>query len=361
MVRLRRVGVWGVAALVGVALVMSGQTVRAASIIDDGWAVVDEAGVRAVEMQASIVNDGAAPQSYQVRFTVESCKAADLVKTSKKAQTTEPVWSVASTAATEAVSVPAKSSAVVTKRIPYEQMEGGGKAYRFQAELLDAAGQVVAHTAIAPRDVEFMPLPAARQSGTAPTALAGSTLGLVALQRARLGGAPAALQTASHDASVPSAVRQSLPEFPGGRGVMEGTHVAQRVGGQWVEHGTGTITLRCKGGGVMTLDYVYDSQGTSAATLMATAQASGTYTGPGDQGTFAVSVPSANAQITFAGNRTQTGTVVTRTRAEATGTFTGTIDGQTFTGVLTITKGTETLDLATGQGTHSFIVRFTTK
>ncbi len=349
---------WGIAALVGAALAVSCQLAGAASIVDQGWCVQADRTTRMVELQASVVNDAASAQSYQVRFTMESCDSNALAK-SHSPGAVAPVWSPAETAVTDAVSVPAGASTEFTKRLPYEKMMGRGKAYRFQAELLGAAGDVVAKTAISAREVPYVET-VAGLGGLGLASLTGGAAGLAALGP----GQPRTVEAEKQKGrgrGGHSLLDTGPVAFPSGQGTMEGTQTAQRVGGQWVEHGVGVIRVHCSGGGIMTLNYTYDSSGPNAAALSATAQGSGNYVAPNAKGTFPVTVSTASANMTFAGDRTQTGSVITRTHAQATGTFTATVGDQTFTGVLTISKGTETLDLATGQGTHSFAIRFTTR
>jgi hypothetical protein len=108
----------------------------------------------------------------------------------------------------------------------------------------------------------------------------------------------------------------------------------------------------------MQLDYTYTSRGPSAATLTANATASGRLVPPKGSPS-SVTISSSYAKMTSAGKRKQVGDLVTRTGSTATGTFTGTVGGEPWSGLITMTKGIQTLDLGTNAGTHTFSISFT--
>jgi hypothetical protein len=230
---------------------------------------------------------------------------------------------VSATSVRGEVLAPGKSALVVGE-LPYSPPVPGTE-FRYRAELVDRRNGAVVGTAA---------LSSAAKAASALLPAVG-VAGAVAAIAGRGGGAA----TAS------------------GAGTMVGEHEAQRAGDQWVEHGSGVIDVTTTMGR-MILNYQYDSTGPSAAELNATATATGELTTSGG-GVLAVTISSATAQMVVPGDREQTGSLIHRTGAVATGTFTGTVGGAPWSGLLTMTEGDQTLDLSTNAGAHQFNIRFT--
>jgi len=330
---------WGVVALAGVAWLAGVPAARAATLAGQGWKVTGEGVARVVQMQATVANEEAAAASYQVRFSLDAMDKQLLNETKKPSEAAGP-WTRVWSEVTDPVSIPGHSSAVFSKSMAYDKMGDGSKAYRFQAELVNSSQQVVAVTPLTSQGVPFGDQVAAGMTGAATlVAVAGGAGVLAVLQRGHGG-----------------IVDVHTGMIGQGTGTMTGTHTAHYSDGKWVEHGSGTITLHDADGGIMTLNYTYDSTGANAGVLVASATASGTLTTP--QGSSPVSVTTSRMQMTKAGARQKTGHVVTRTGCEASGTFSGTVGGRPASGTITLTAGTQTLDTTTGQGTHTFQVTF---
>jgi len=335
------------------------------SLADQGWRVVEQEGRRTVELCALVVNQSQLPLQYEVQFIVER---GELPLQTRRAgqpskegsQPPEPVWSAIKTTSVRGDPLAAGTSGLIKTSIPYDLLRQG-KAYRFRAELHDiSASAVVAGTTITCPESPF----------AAGAGLAGATV--ASLGSALAAGVPPAGATVRSlkglfpAASVPSGPAVGAPDVlvqalaPGsvsGSGHMVGTHESHRVGDQWVEHGSGTINVD-GAFGRMVLSYTYDSRGPSAATLTATAKGSGTLI-PRRGRPLPVQVTSAWAQMTAPGGRWQAGPIITRSGARATGTFSGTVGSQPWTGLLTMTEGIMRLNLVTNTGTHSFKIQFT--
>lgn len=315
------------------------------SLFDQGWRVQEREGKRVVEVQALVVNGSQLPVEYKVRFILESQEmpriGPDLLS-AKAAAPPAPAWSVVQTSIVPGGPLAPAAVEEASAALPYELL-APGKAYRFRAELVDAAsGDVVASEAIRPAGGRFGASRARASAETVrpPAVRPGASSTAV--------GVPADRQlVAAHDT-----------ETSCGSGTMSGTHTAVRLNGMWSEWGSGKITLLTNPAGIMKLDYQYTSTGDSAANLVAQATATGSWRRY-DGKVEPVTIASATANMTYAGDRQQDGHLVTRTNATATGTFTGTVGGKTWTGLLTITAGTQTLDLSSNTGSHSFEIQFT--
>jgi hypothetical protein len=72
-----------------------------------------------------------------------------------------------------------------------------------------------------------------------------------------------------------------------------------------------------------------------------------------------VVITTASARMTFPGARRSAGRVIYRSGSTATGTFSGTVAGKLWSGVLTMTNGEQTYNLDTGNGSHRFEVQLT--
>jgi hypothetical protein len=293
--------------------------------------MVTQEGKRKVELRALVVNESRFPLRYEVRFVVECAdRPAEGARSGNSSRedrrAAAPVWSVAHKVSVRGGPVAPGASELVKAVVPYELLEPG-KMCRYRATLANAAtGAVLASAVITSLE---MPL--------AASALAGAAF------MASAAGAANALTAEAGPASV--------------SGVMAGTHEARRVGNEWIERGSGTINV-AGALGRMILSYTYNSHGPSAASLTATATGSGTLTPP--HGTpMPVQIASATAQITAPGARQEEGAVITRSGAQATGTFSGTMGGRPWTGVLTMTDGVMTWSYITNTGTHRFNIRFT--
>jgi hypothetical protein len=277
-----------------------------------------------VELSVLVVNESQSPLSYEVRFIVESREHArsDQPKQAD-GRSTEPAWTILSTIPVRGGPIAPGASIPVKATVPQELL-AWGKEYRYRAELIDLSTGMVVGTAVLSSLAKTI-LPAVAAAGLAV-------------------GAVAALSGESSPSTS-------------GSGTMVGTHECQWVDGEWVEHGSGTIDVTTPQGR-MVLQYSYDSRGPSAAGLRATATATGQLTPP-QGGPLSVEITSASAQTTTSGAREQTGSLVRRTGAAAAGTFSGTVGGKPWAGVLTMTDGDMSLDLDSGTGDHSYTIRFT--
>jgi len=369
-----------------VGIVFGTGTARAAaeySVADQGWRIVEQAGERAVELRVLVVNASESPLQHEVRFIVERSElptqTARAGQPSKEgSQASEPIWSTINTTSVRGDPLAAGTSGLVKTTVPC-QLLGSGKAYRFRAELLDVStGGVLAATSITSLGSPFIGGAglASETSGNLDRPFVATTVPLgvntagpgsrsvangeplaVAVTGPRSPSAAAApLVGPASETSGLVAQAQSLARVSGS-GTMSGVHQARRVGGEWVEDGSGTIRIYSPQGS-MVLYYTYHSHGPSAATLTATATATGTYFQPKGPA-LPVKITSASAKMTFPGMRHQIGQVIRRTRATATGTFSGTVGGTPWNGSLQMTDGVQTLNLTTHTGSHSFDIQFT--
>lgn len=313
------------------------------SVQDQGWRLVELEGKRYVELSALVSNQSKEPLTYEVRFIVEvQIEEAKVKETAEPAvpaaeatAPAEPKWSLTKTISVRGGPLAAGSSEAVKTTFLYGELELG-KVYRFRVELVNAStGALLAGATL-----------------TAAKAAAAAAAGVTA-QAAALGAAAVVVATGA----LGGGEEHPAPFSVSGSGTMSGQHESHRESEAWVEHGSGTIDVTCPQGHLL-LDYTYDTQGPSAESLTAAATATGTLT-RADSSTLAVEVTSATAQITQPGTRQQVGQVITRTGATGTGTFSGTVGGSPWTGVLTLTEGVMTLDLDTNTGTHQFQIRFT--
>jgi hypothetical protein len=315
--------------------VASAASERAASpLVDQHWWIVGLDPQRTIQLHVLVANHTPDPLRYHVRFTAEWAETAALAAAASEAQgdsEAPPVTTV--WRPVQIVMVPGGPLAVgasdsVAEELPADILEAP-KAYRFRAELLDAeSGEVLAETFITKQD----------DRGAAWLPAAGLAAVLVG---------NAAGPGSSHD----------RPEPLTGSGTMVGTHEAQRVGSEWVEHGSGVITITGHNF-QMVIDYTYDSHGLNAASLSATGTGAGTITRPG-RPPVPVSITSATAAMAAAGDRHQSGSLVTRTHCAATGTFDGMAGDERYRGTVTMSNGTQTLDLVTHKGDHRFDIQFT--
>lgn len=299
------------------------------SVANQGWGIVEEAGKRSVELRALVANHSKSPLVYEVRFVVESKERPPQGKRSNQpglaeGQSTDPAWPPVHTVSVRGGPLGPGASALVRGIVPYDLLVPG-KAFRYRAQLINLSDGMVMGTAIITSLARPFPV----------AAVAAGVAGAAAL--IAKGGAPSASVS--------------------GSGTMVGQHEAHRAGNEWVEHGSGTIDVTTPQGR-MVLHYSYDSRGPSAGTLRATATATGQLSSTGGQ-PLPVEITSASARTTVAGTRQQTGSVIRRTGAVATGTFSGTVEGKPWTGALTMTDGDTTLDLSSNTGTHRFNIRFT--
>ncbi len=342
---------WLVSALLCVLVVTAGLPARAgkASVMDAGWRVADQSGKSVLELHALVVNETAVPLIYHVRFLLESAalpagakataggtkNAAD-VKTAAAAEnaagaTTAAAsenapadttgWSVERTVTATGETLAPGASCPVTTDLPSDLLQPG-RQYRCRAELVEGPYPMVAPSS------QCCLTPRQNLWGAVPVA------GVAALG-------------ANTKAATPSNVFF---------GFLRGTHTAVRVG-PWEEQGSGLIVMR-NSDGRATLHYTYTSTGENAATLVATMSATGNLVHL-DGRVEPIVITTGHAEMTVAGNRTQVGQEVTRTGAAATGTFVGTLGGRPLSGVVTLTNGRETLNLASHTGVHSFTIEFT--
>ena len=292
------------------------------SLVDQHWRIVEEGGQPQVELGVLVVNESESPLQYEVRFVVERTERAPQTQPTSQpseagTQPAEPVWSAVQVKSVRGGPLAPGTPEAVTTVIPYELLLPG-KAYRFRAELLDVSiGMVLAWETIT--RLENRALAAVGEAGPARGSARASSLS--------------------------------------GSGKMVGDHETHRVGNEWIEHGRGTITLTGLGWR-MVLTYTYDAHGASAATRVASGTAEGTFS-PMSGETLPVRVTYGTAQITQPGRRSQWGQAIRRVDAQATGTFSGTVAGKPWSGVLSLTQGDVMLDLRSDQGDHRFLVQFT--
>jgi len=294
------------------------------SVVDQGWRVVDRSGARRVQLRALVVNYGESPLRYQVQFLAEQGEPGSAGGSG--AQVTGPspaeseTWVTVKTIAGASSSLPPGTSASVEGDLPYDDLTPG-RPYRFRAKVVDPeTGVELANARIA-----------------IPGESSAAGAGVVAFAAMLLGS----------DTESRVAAR--------GMGVMRGQHEAQRVNGEWVESGSGTIEMGTTEGHLH-LEYAYTARGASAATLTATATATGTLMQRSGS-PARVEITSASARMCFPGFRLESQQTVSRSGASATGTFEGTVGGAEWNGILSLRHGTYTLDLDTGRGEHSFQVQ----
>ncbi len=300
----------------------------ASALVDQHWTIVGLDPQRVIELRVLVANNTSSPLKYHVRFIAEWAEAATLpVAPAGDAPGKATQWWPVQILVVHGGPLAAGASEVVAEKLPADVLEAP-KAYRFRAELLDgASGAVLAETFVTRKDDQ------------------GAVKWLPAAALALLAGGGGS---------------GSSGDTPGswtGSGTMVGTHEAQRVGSEWVEHGSGVITITGRGF-QMVIDYTYDSHGPNAAALTAAGTGVGTIARPG-QPSLPVNITSATAEMTAAGDRHQSGSVVTRTHCAATGTFDGMAGDHSYRGTITMTNGTQTLDLATHRGDHRFDIQFT--
>jgi hypothetical protein len=326
LVRARTLSIFSWWCLMGLVLSACPAYAEAAAVVrEGGWRVVERNGKKMIEMSAIITNNSPRQAQYAVRFVVERKATPEdlLVFRTPAGKPDSEDWVAVSAVTVQSGVVAPGASAGVSAEAPYEALSPGA-AHRFRAEIVaGATGERLPESILMPR--------------TLPLLVVGGLTGLAAQ-----GG------SASHAAAV---------GLLGGSGVMAGRHEAHRVNGEWVENGSGTITLWVAQGPAV-LSYAYTARGSSSATLAATATAEGQLT-TGDGSSLPIHLTSATAQITFPGLRQEIGPVIHRSGATATGVFSAIVGGEACHGVLTLTNGTGTLDPVTGQGEHRFDIRFT--
>jgi hypothetical protein len=297
------------------------------ALVDQGWRLLDEDGKRTVELNTVVVNECESPRDYAVDFVLECNERRPWATPASSSEPTgDPAgqpWAAVTIISVMGGPLAPGASTAVTARLPYEML-ATGKLYRFRAEL--------------PAYLSGLLQTAPSIAGQASPLLSGAQF--------------AALTTVSQSFSSEHSAREVS-----GAGVMSGEHEAHRTAGEWVESGSGTIDATTRQGRLV-LEYTYSSHGTSAATLVASATATGQLI-QSDGEVVPVRITSASAQITFSGSRQEVGPIVRRSGATATGTFTGTVGGEIWTGLLTMRNGTHTLDPTTGIGQHSFDIQFT--
>lgn len=271
-----------------------------------------------LELSALVVNQSPEPTQCEVRFLVE--RKAQGIPPDDDSSSAAERWEVVHTTTVKSGPLAPGASAVVMTEMGYELLAPGA-SHRFSVAIIDpATGGVLGCAAISRQVLPLLP-----------------AAGLGAL--------------ASH---APSGA--GLTANLHGAGTMVGQHEAHRVGEEWIETGTGTMALESSQGGVV-LDYAYTFRGPSDTSLTATATADGQLI-PFSGAPVPVAVTSATAQVTYLGTRQQVGTIIQREGGTATGVFAALLGGQSCRGVLTLSNGLQTLDLATGRGEHRFDVRF---
>jgi hypothetical protein len=318
------------------------------SLVDQGWRILEQDGKRVVEMRVLLTNNSAAPLDYEVRFRVEcqQCEAEAKTPAESAAPATagvgtpplpaekpKPEWMPVSVVSVKGGPLAPGKAEVVKAIFPHEVLQPG-KVCRFLAELVTPGSDKALATATI----------TAAKIAAAGAGMSGATV-LAAV------GAAAAVAGAGGGGGGEQPVTIS------GSGTMVGQHESHRVSGEWVEHGSGDIDVTSASGHLV-LQYTYDAYGADASSLTATATATGTLT-PTAGTPEAVTISSASAQITQAGDRQQSGPVITRTGSVATGTFSGTVGSRPWAGVLTMTDGVMTLNLSSDTGTHQFNIQFT--
>lgn len=307
------------------------------TLADQGWRILEQEGTRVVEMRVLLTNNSSTALDYEVRFRVEGDGTPVEVATSGESATPAaarptPEWQVTDTISVKGGPLQPGKSEVVKAVFPHEVLQPG-RACRFIAELVAPGTDRVLATATI----------TAAKITAAGAALSGGKL------LAALGAAAVAAGGGGGGGEQPATVS--------GSGTMVGTHESHRVSDEWVEHGSGDIDVTSADGHLV-LHYTYDAYGADASSLSASATATGTFT-PVSGAAEAVTITTAAAQITRAGARQQSGPVITRTGAVATGTFSGTVGSRPWSGVLTMGDGTMTLNVNTDTGTHQFSIQFT--
>jgi hypothetical protein len=292
-----------------------------------GWQIAQRQGEPIVELTAIVVNESESPVQCEVRFVMER---RELRAHSRRATAagdvrarTDGPWRVVDTVSVVGGHLPPGAACPISAELPGEALRSGA-AHRVLVDLVDPSTG-------APLDSRGV---AARAS---PAVSAAAVVG-VAILSDRL-------------------ISDSGVTLPGGPGVMEGEHVAYRVGGEWVDGGSGTISVRTTEG-LLSLDYTYTARGPSAASLTATATATGWLRRQSGL-SLPVTITSSSARMTFPGARREVGSLISRSGATATGTFTGTVGEDPCSGLLTMTNGSYTLDTATDRGQHRFEIQVT--
>lgn len=316
------------------------------SLTDQGWRVVEQGGRRLIEMQVLLTNKGRAPLVYEIHFLVE-CQPAQPPASAGAPGTapagappdpstrkSEPEWAVVGMVPVKGGPLGPGKSEVVKATAPHEILQPGEPS-RFRAQLVKPGSDNVLAGVI---------LTGAKGSAAA-AALAAAAGAAIAVGRAGGGGGA-------------GEVPPPGPSTLSGSGTMTGQHESQRSGDEWVETGSGDIDVTSAQGHLV-LHYTYEAHGPDAGGLTATATATGTFSPASGGAAEVVTISSATAQISRNGDRQQDGQVVTRTGCQATGTFSGTVGSKAWSGLLTMTDGTMTLDLSSNMGTHQFDIQFT--
>lgn len=314
-----------VVVLVTVAMLVSSGVADTVTLMNlERRIVVDGDGRRVVQLSAVVVNHGESPLVCRVQFIVEqrdSGSGQGIVVVSKTASAAESQRWVAVKTISVAANLPAgATSAYVQAVIPYDELIPG-KLYRFRAKVVDP------ETGLEPASADVMRLSDSAGRGAGLTALGILSSGLPADGRSRASGS----------------------------GVMVGHHEAHRINGEWIENGSGTISMGVSDGHLH-LQYTYSARGASTAELAAEATATGEMVGQ-DGSSVRVEISSASAQMAFPGVRREADGTISKSGARATGTFSGTIGGTQWSGVLTLRRGTYTLNPDTGRGEHRFEIQ----
>ena len=292
-------------------------------LASQGWSIVDRSGSRMLQLGALVINHSDSSLHYRVRFLIQQAESfADRVDAAHSMMPDEnsPSWATVKTIPASTGAIAPGTSASVQASIPHDELVSG-QAYRFRAEVEDAhTGAVLEETTI--------------KRSAAALKFAGALVGVAALTK----------DLWDDDAAGAD-----------GAGVMFGRHEAHRVSGEWVETGSGTIDI-CTSEGRLLLDYTYGASGPNAATLAV----SGTATGDlfrREGAPLPATFTSTSLEIIFPGVRNEDGPVILRYGAKATGSFIGTVGDTSWSGVVTLSNGTHTLDPATGEGEHRFDIQ----
>ena len=311
--------------LVAVAMLVGSGVADSVTLVNpERRIVVDVHGKRVVQLSAVVVNHGESPLVCSVQFIVEQREtgsARGIVVVSKTGSAPESQRWVAVKTISVAANLPAgAASAYVQAVFPYDELIPG-KLYRFRAKVVDPK------TGIEPASANVARLSDSAARGAGLTALGVVSSGLPADGRSRASGS----------------------------GVMVGHHEAHRINGEWIENGSGTISMGVSDGHLH-LQYTYSARGPSTTELAAEATATGEMVRQ-DGSSVPVEISSASAQMTFPGFRREADGIISKSGARATGTFAGTIDGTQWSGVLTLRRGTYTLNPDTGRGEHRFEIQ----
>ncbi len=345
------------------AAIFAGSAGRASAdpaLLNQGWQILRQDNNRTVELRAQVVNESQGPLTYEVRFHVEVSDVSPTKRVASAGPPAAPAWSTLQTIIVPGEDLPAGDSLLVRGRFPYDLLVPG-KLFRYRAELFDfSRAEVTREVIITSLENPFAALPVmagAGLLGSAGRGLGVDPPGAEALRRSQ--PAPGSLSATAAAESAPALTSPGVTaaSTASGSGQMNGRHTAQRVGGEWVEQGSGTMDVSGSQGRIV-LNYTYNAHGPSAATLTATATATGWLYPPKGKAQR-VQITSASAQMTAAGARSQTGSLVSRTGSTATGTFTGLVGTEAWSGLLTMTNGFQTLHLNNHDGKHSFDIRFT--